>query len=72
MVVMGFWLSWKVFCDRNGNTTYLNNALSESISNGFELKWYAKDTFFGCIKNLATLNLNLSEFGMSFLVVFDE
>ena len=70
MVVMGFWLSWKVFCDRNGNTTYLNNALSESISNGFELKWYAKDTFFGCIKNLATLNLNLSEFGMSFLVVF--
>lgn len=70
VVVMGFWLSWKVFCDRNGNTTYLNNALSESIRDGFELKWYAKDTFLGCIRNLATLNLNLSKYGMTFLVAF--
>lgn len=61
------WLSWKVFCDRNGNTTYLNTMLDGSLESGNRIPWYGKQTLIDGFKGLFTQSLNLGRFSLSMM-----
>lgn len=61
------WLSWKVFCDRNGNTTYLNTMLDGSLEGGNRIPWYGEQTLIDGFKGLFTQSLNLGRFSLSMM-----
>lgn len=61
------WLSWKVFCDRNGNTTYLNTMLDGSLESGNRIPWYGKQTLIDGFKGLFLQSLNLGRFSLSMM-----
>ena len=65
----GFWLAWKIFCDVNGNVTFLNNILDTHLDNNTGLPWFGKDTIINGIKQLFTLKMNLGEHGLTFMTV---
>jgi len=62
------WLSWKIFCDRNGNTTYLNTVLGADMDSA-GLPSYGKETIINALKQLFTLNMNLGAIGTTFALI---
>lgn len=64
-----FWLAWKIFCDVNGNVTFLNNILDSHLDNNTGLPWFGKDTIINGIKELFTLKMNLGSTGLTFMTV---
>lgn len=64
-----FWLAWKIFCDVNGNVTFLNNILDSHLDNNSGLPWFGKDTIINGIKQLFTLKMNLGSTGLTFMTV---
>lgn len=63
------WLSWKIFCDRNGNVTFLNNILDDHLDNNTGLPWFGKDTIINGFKGLFTTSMNLGKFSLSLMAV---
>lgn len=71
IAALSAWLSWKIYCNIHGNTTYLSNILADNLSGDgkFALPSYGPQTIKNILKSIATLNLNLSRSGMSLLTV---
>lgn len=67
--VAGAYLSWKIFCMRNGNSTYLKQKLLENLntSGGVQLPLYGPDTIDAFIESLFTLSLNFGRFGLTLM-----
>lgn len=63
------WLSWKIFCDANGNTTFLNNILSGHLDAESGLPSYGKQTIIDGIKQLFTRSMNLGPIGLTFMCI---
>lgn len=65
------YLSWKIYCARHGNTTYLSNILADNLSGEgkIALPSYGLQIIRNILKSVATLSLNLSKAGMSLLTV---
>lgn len=63
------WLSWKIFCDWNGNTTFLNNILGSHLEGEGGLPSYGKQTIINAFKQLFTLSMNLGKIGTTFGIV---
>lgn len=63
------WLSWKIFCDRNGNVTFLNNILDDHLDNNTGLPWFGKDTIINGLKGLFTTSMNLGKLSLSLMSV---
>ncbi len=58
-------MSWTVYCNRNGNTTYLTDILSDNMSGGIQFPDYAGSTFAAMCKSLVTMAVNLGPRGFS-------
>lgn len=65
------YLSWKIYCNRHGNTTYLSNILSDNLSEGgrFSLPSYGQTTIQNILKSIFTMKMNLGPTGMSLFAV---
>lgn len=65
------YLSWKIYCNRHGNTTYLSNILSDNLSEGgkFSLPSYGQATIQNILKSIFTMKMNLGPTGMSLFAV---
>ncbi|HAG70396.1 MAG TPA: hypothetical protein DCL38_10570, partial [Lachnospiraceae bacterium] len=62
----GAFLSWRIFCERNGNTTYLSNRLFSNIKEGsLAIPEYGGQTLSGILKSIFSMPTNLSRFGLS-------
>lgn len=62
--------SWKIFCIKNGNSTYLSDILSNNLDTGVNrmaLPEYGMDTIRGFVTSLATLSTNLGKTGFTVL-----
>ena len=64
------YLSWNIFCKRNGNTTYLSNNLVSGLKEGIGLPEYAATTVKNMAASLVTLRCNLGPLGLSVLAMF--
>ena len=60
-------LSWKIFCIRNGNSTYLSQKLFENVgaSTGIQLPSYGISTLQSIMKSLFTMRLNFGVLGLT-------
>ncbi len=66
LVTAGCYLSWKIFCDRHGNSVYLSGKLSSSLSGGgFRLPDYGSETIVNYLKDEAVLHLDLAANGLT-------
>lgn len=63
--LVAFVMSWRIYCNRSGNTSYLTDKATSSLSTaGFlALPDYAGEVILRFIKNMALFNLNESSIG---------
>lgn len=67
VIAAAAYLSWKIFCDRNGNSVYLSDKLSGNLTSGvgFSLPSYGKQTIINILKSIFGMSTNLGSLGLS-------